>query len=161
MSIAECVRFHWDGDRYGKKFGVSADWLMHGAAYFCWARHGSCAFLLGTAWELRIFAGRSMGMTDPQRGARCMRSSAVLGGRRWDRGFGIHCLLRVWYARNGFVQFLEVAAGARCSTSLVFCVGGTPRTALCRHSYPQLCCASWTLLGHFFVNRATRNKINA
>ena len=51
MSIAECVGFHWDGDRYGKKFGVSADWLMHGAAHFCWARHGSCAFLLGAAWE--------------------------------------------------------------------------------------------------------------
>ena len=161
MSIAECVGFHWDGDRYGKKFGVSADWLMHGAAHFCWARHGSCAFLLGTAWVLRIFAGRSMGMTDPQRGERCMRSSAVLGGRRWDRGVGIHCLLRVWYARNGFAQFLEVAAGARCSISLVFCVGGTPRTALCRHSCPRLCCASWTLLGHFFVKCGTRNKINA
>ena len=51
MSIAECVGFHWDGDRYGKKFGVSADWLMHGAAHFCLARHGSCAFLLGTAWD--------------------------------------------------------------------------------------------------------------
>ena len=125
MSIAECVRFHWDRDRYGKESGVSADmvpclvnawdrafllgaaWELcifagrsMGAAHFCWARHGSCAFLLGTAWELRIFAGRSMGMTDPQRGARCMRSSAVLGGRRWDRGVGIHCLLRVWYARN-------------------------------------------------------------
>ena len=161
MSIAECDGFHWDGDRYGKKFRVSADWLMHGARAFLLGATWGRAFLLGANWELCIFAGRSMGMTDPQRGARCMRSSAVLGGRRCDRGFGIRCLLRVWYARNGFVQFLEVAAGARCSTSLVFCVGGTPRTALCRHSYPQLCCASWTLLGHFFVNRATRNKINA
>ena len=104
---------------------------------------------------------QTMRTTDPQQGARCMRSTAVLGGRRWDRGVGIQCLLRVWYAGNGFVQFLEVAAGARCSTSWVFCVGGTPRTALCTHSCPQLCGASWTLLGHFFVNRATRNKINA
>ena len=61
MSIAECVGFHWDWNRYGKKFGVSADCLMRGAAHFCWARHGSCAFLLGTAWELRIFAGHSKG----------------------------------------------------------------------------------------------------
>ena len=129
------------------------------AAHFCWAQHGNRPFLLGAAWELRIFSGRSMGMTDPQRGARCMRSSAVLGGRRCDRGVGIHCLLRVWYARNGFVQFLEVAAGAGCSISLVFCVGATPRTALCRHSCLQLCGASWTVLDLGFVNRATRKEI--
>ena len=110
MSIAECVGFHWDGDRSKKKFGVSADWLMHGAAHFCLARYGSCAFLLGAPWELRIFAGRTMGMAVPQRGARRMRSSAVLGGRRWGQCVGIHSVLRMWYARNGFVWFLEVAA---------------------------------------------------
>ena len=136
-----------------------SDWLMHGAAHFFWARHGSCAFLLGTAWELRIFAGRSMGMTDPQRGAQCMRRSAVLGGHRWDRGVGIHCLLRVWYAKNGFVQFLEVAAGAGCSISMIFCVDCTPRMPRCWHSYRQLCGASWSVLGRGFVNRPTRNDI--
>ena len=88
-----------------------------------------------------------------------MRSSALLGRRRWDREVGIHRPLRVRYARNGSVQLLEVAAGAGCQNSLVFCVGGTPGTALCRHSRPQLCRASWIPLGHFLVNRATRNEI--
>ena len=106
MSIAECVGFHWDGDRYGKKFGVSADWLMHGAAHFCWARHGSCAFLLGTAWELRIFAGSC--------------------GAAWE--WLIHS---EEHGVCGVVQFLEVAAGTGESVFIVFCVCGTPGTALC------------------------------